>query len=357
MKCDIIMPVWNQPEITKDCIESIIGNTDYPFRLILIDNGSGQDTEEYLKKIEEGSQCEIELIRNRENLGFIKAVNQGLRISREPYICIMNNDTIATRGWLKDMVDVMNSRSDIGIVNPSSNTSGQFPEEGESIDAYALRLKHHVGNLQELYACRGFCMLIKREAVEKVGLFDEDFGMGYFEETDYSYRAQRAGFKIFRVKSSYVYHREGGSFKDFPEKRLLFEANEKRFFKKWGRPVCMAYFVNSLKSKDRISEIAESAARSGHKVILFLKCGLKSPIEIDHFDIRIHNVNSLFFWPVSLYKVLKRKKKKKIDILMTNDIFGGRFLNMFKRVSGARLVISPDKKNVEELLRTVSSEY
>ena len=163
---DIIIPVWNEIGPTRGCIDSIRKNTNYPHRLIIIDNASEAPTRDYLRAL-----TGITLVRNEENLGFVKAINQGLKgFANAPYTCVMNNDTIASAGWLEEMVKVMESNPGIGIVNPSSNTSGQdAPEE-----AGAARI-------QELYTCRGFCMLIRCEAIQSIGLFDEIYSPGYFE--------------------------------------------------------------------------------------------------------------------------------------------------------------------------------
>jgi GT2 family glycosyltransferase len=170
-RCDIIIPVWNQPEVTRECIDSILRNTGYPYRLIIIDNGSETPVQSYLLGLKEKKDLDLLLIRNDKNLGFVKAVNQGVVVSDAPYLCIMNNDTIATSGWLEEMVGVIEANPSIGLLNPSSNTSGQFPGE-KSIDEYALSLKPLKGQMQELYTCRGFCMLVTREAIRRVGLLD-----------------------------------------------------------------------------------------------------------------------------------------------------------------------------------------
>ena len=86
MPCDIIIPIWNQLELTKNCIEHIIKNTKYPYRLILIDNGSEAETNAYLRAFKEKKIVETELIRDEKNLGFVKAVNQGMRISNASYV-------------------------------------------------------------------------------------------------------------------------------------------------------------------------------------------------------------------------------------------------------------------------------
>ena len=105
MKCDIIVPVWNEPERTASCVEHIFENTRYPYRLILIDNASEPETRNYLEGLKKSRKAEVIIIRNNENLGFVKAVNQGLKLSEGPYVCILNNDTLPGAGWLAELVE------------------------------------------------------------------------------------------------------------------------------------------------------------------------------------------------------------------------------------------------------------
>ena len=74
-KCDIIIPVWNQLEITRECLNSIFQNTDYPYRLIIIDNGSERKTGEYLNNLSTDKSMDILLVKNNKNIGFVKAAN------------------------------------------------------------------------------------------------------------------------------------------------------------------------------------------------------------------------------------------------------------------------------------------
>ena len=102
MDCDIIIPVWNQLTFTKDCLDSIFKNTvGVDYRIIIIDNASDDKTRDYLNGLKEARPNGITLIRNEKNLGFIKAVNQVIAASNAHYICLLNNDTLVTKGWLK----------------------------------------------------------------------------------------------------------------------------------------------------------------------------------------------------------------------------------------------------------------
>lgn len=353
-RCDIIMPVWNQLEVTKRCVDSIVKNTNYPYKLIAIDNGSDAKTEEYLKGLRFRADLNTLIIRNKENIGFIKAVNQGIKQSDAPYVCITNNDTIATDNWLEEMISVMETCPDIGLLNPSSNTSGQFPETKESIDEYASKLKRFKDEIQELYTCRGFCMLVRRSVLDALGLIDEIYHFGYFDDTDYCKRAQEKGFRTVRAKAAYVYHLENTSFKEMKHNKTLFENNERIFFKKWGMPLRCAYFIDKQYPQEKIDDLATTVARNGHQILIFLKKGIPWPVKLDHFDIRKIDLSSIFFGTVSIYKILKRRKKKKLHILLTENKLFGKILTLMKPLHGADVIVNADKKYLIELLNKKS---
>jgi GT2 family glycosyltransferase len=355
-RCDIIIPVWNQLEVTRECVNSIVKHTDYPYRLVIIDNASDTPTADYLKGLKGEKYLDLLLIRNEKNLGFVKAVNQGIAVSDAPYLCIMNNDTIATAGWLDELVAVMVSRPEIGLLNPSSNTSGQFPGK-MTIDGYAASLAPLKGQIQELYTCRGFCMLLKREVADRVGLLDEVYHIGYFDDTDYCKRAQGMGYRTARAKASYVYHKENVSFKAHDNNNELFRSNEKIFFERWGRHVRIGYFLDHIGSKSEVDDIAISVARQGHQILFFIKKGLEWPVSIDHFDIRRLPVNPLLFKFVSVYKIFKRKKKKPIEVLLTDSESFGGLLTALKGLHGADVLVRPSKEQIMAIIEKKSREF
>lgn len=338
--CDIIVPVWNQPDPTKRTVDSIIKNTGYPFRLIIIDNGSDKPTEEYLKSLHGKTGLNVIIIRNEKNLGFVKAVNQGIERSDAPYICIANNDIIVTVGWLDEMIRIMEANPDIGIINPSSNTSGENPARGESIEEYALRLAAFKGKTQELYTCRGFCMLLRKTVLSAIGPLDEIYHVGYFDDTDYCKRAQEKGFKTVRAKGSYIYHEGNVSFKVLNNNRDLFKKNEKIFYERWGRQVRVGYFIDRIRSAGRIDDIAQSVVRIGHQISIYMKSGAEWPVTIDHYDIRRIDLNPVFFRLLSVYKIFKRKKKKRIDVVVTDDLILGRALKACGFAHGSEVLVN-----------------
>lgn len=255
VRCDIIIPIWNQFNLTRDCVESIIKNTRYPYRLILVDNASDDDTKQYLERLKGRKSLEAELIRNEENLGFVKAVNQGLKVSKAPYVCIMNNDTIATADWLDRLIEFAESHGDVGLMNPLCGGPPDVP-----IEEYARLIAKDKDKYMEMNQCQGFCMLVKREVIDKIGYLDESFGVGGFDDTDFSMRAYKSGYRSVCVYSSCVYHRQHRTFNVLQMKReRIIRENEETYFNKWGRGLRLAYVVTPSDMRDdmRLKEMIQ----------------------------------------------------------------------------------------------------
>ncbi len=320
--CDIVSPIWNQLERTKHCVESLIRHTDIPFRLILIDNASDEPARSYLESLTKDPRIQVKLIRNEENLGNIKAANQGIYASDADYICLLDNDTIVTEGWLSEMISIAQQEPDIGIVNPISNSSGWQPPKGqplsgppaknEPIDDYAKKLRRRWGGCySEMATAVGFCFLITRKLIETIGVWDETFGMGYYEDRDYSQRAIQAGFKIAYAKGAYVYHEEHSSFKKRPEWYELQERNRTIYEARYGRPKRYLYLISrpdeSMQQKIHLDAYAK--ARRNHFIWIFPPEPCLPMDYVDHSNLDFFVLNSLL-WKFSLFwKILKRKKK------------------------------------------------
>ena len=152
MYCDIVLPVWNQLEMTKECLKSVLENTDYPYRLIIVDNGSESETASYLKLFSDENVDKVMLLRNDVNVGYIKATNRGMKESTGNYVCLLSNDTVVYPNWLSKMIAVAEKEKDIGLVNPASNH-------------FDLTYDDTLSNNYEytgMGRCIGFCMLTKR---------------------------------------------------------------------------------------------------------------------------------------------------------------------------------------------------
>jgi GT2 family glycosyltransferase/glycosyltransferase involved in cell wall biosynthesis len=225
---DIIVCVHNALADVKNCLESINCYTLPPFRLIIVDDGSAIETQEFLFNYAKKQGCVIH--RNEIAGGYTKAANCGLKLSDAEFSVLLNSDTIVTPYWLERLLDCANSNSKIGIVGPLSNTASwqSVPEifdangdwtdnplpKGLTIQEYAdeiaresLRIYPKVGFIN------GFCFLIKRSLITEIGIFDEEvFGRGYGEENDFCLRAAKAGWQLAIADDAYVYHAQSKSY-------------------------------------------------------------------------------------------------------------------------------------------------
>lgn len=337
MNCDIIIPVWNQFRFTKDCIESVFGKTNFAFHLIAIDNASSEPTKSYLEKLAQDKKDTVTLIRNERNLGFVKATNQGIRVSSAPYVCLLNNDTEVTEGWLSEMVKVAESSEDIGIVNPNSNTMGAKPRLGQSKEALAKVLRSHTGGYSELAWATGFCMLIKRQLIEKIGLFDEIYGMGNFEDADFSKRAQEFGFHSVCAQAAYVYHRERRSFIRHKRFNQNFEKNRQIFYARWGKQQRILYVLakDNPTSGEKLAQAALKLAREGNIIWFFLKARDREGMG-KHSNIYVYNLPKILFNLIGLWRILKRKKK--FDKIYVDDQLYAKRLSNFKFFHKAEVI-------------------
>lgn len=337
MKCDIIIPVWNQLQFTKRCIESIQKSTGYPYHLILIDNCSDIETRDYLKILAE-SNDNITLIKNEKNLGFIKAANQGLKVSNSSYVCLMNNDTIATDGWLSKMISIAEGYSNIGLINPKSESPREL-----SLDEYSKKLAQNKGQYMETNQCMGFCMLIKREVIQKIGYLDEAYGIGGFDDADFSKRTQLAGYKCVCAKDAYVYHDWHTSFKKAGNREELVKKNERLFFDKWGKYLRVGYpIAYNGKNEDFYIDINTSLgmAREWNWVHAWLNANKALKDQLDslnlpeHQSLRIFRLSGIkfIFYLEVLFRLIERrlKRKKPFDVVMVSDKRMLKFLSRFK---------------------------
>lgn len=233
----IIILTYNKLEYTKSCIESIRQYTiPASYELIVVDNHSTDGTVEWLKK-----QEDICSIYNATNSGFPKGCNQGIANAKGINILLLNNDVIVTYNWLNNLLKTLYSSDDIGAVGPVTNNcpnSQSIPIPYHSITemhSFASQYNSQQEHSEERLKLIGFCLLIKKEVVDKIGLLDEIFSPGNYEDDDYSARIREAGYRILLCRDTFIHHFGGASFKEQPEEYTqLLERNRKKFEVKWG---------------------------------------------------------------------------------------------------------------------------
>lgn len=217
---DIIIPIWNQLNLTQNCLTSIINNTKMPYRLILIDNGSDKETADFLDSFAKSSSSSdtVALIRNTKNLGFTKAVNQGLRASeKNRYKILLNNDCEVPEGWLTSMRKIADSHPNIGMVGPLNTAFDEVQYFG-TVQRMATRLKAS-GTLDMLSF---FCVLIKPTVVETIGLLDENMEM-FCSDDAYCKKARDMNFILTVDFNIIVKHWHRASSKLLPDAGKIYE--------------------------------------------------------------------------------------------------------------------------------------
>ena len=199
-KVSIVMLTFNQLSDTRLCTESLEKNTGCDYELIFVDNGSTDGTRKYLDNLRE-TRKHVKTIFNKANLGFSMANNQGIGVAEGEYILLLNNDVVLTEGWLERLMACAESGPAIGVVGPCTNHAvGEQVIDVElelnqaDINRFAcMQLLKNAGCWFETHRIIGFCMLIKREVIDKIGMLDERFGPGGYEDYDFCLRIRQAG--------------------------------------------------------------------------------------------------------------------------------------------------------------------
>lgn len=244
-KISIVVLCYNQLDYTKKCVRSILTKTAYPnYELVLVDNASTDETAGYLKGIEALHE-NIKVVLNTTNRGFAGGNNDGIRASTGEYIVLLNNDTVVTRGWLTGMVKrFLVGEKKIGIVGPVTNSIGNEAMirvgytglENMPAAAYAYTAGHMGMTYPHDGVLAMFCVMFPRKLTDEIGLLDENYGIGMFEDDDYSIAAQRAGYENLLLEDVFIHHFGSVSFKKLEnaEYRKIFDANRSYFENKWN---------------------------------------------------------------------------------------------------------------------------
>ena len=216
-KVSIIVLNWNGKKFLKNCLDSLQKVIYSHLEIIVVDNNSKDGSQEFVK----ANYQKVILIENKENYGFAKGNNIGLEASTGDYILILNNDTIVTPNFLYSLIKDFEDNPKIACLQPQIRLS----EDEQLLDGVGAFLTftgflYHFGYLKDrmepkynkrmkIFSAKGACMILRRKAIEKVGLFDEDFFI-FFEETDLCFRLWLAGYSVVYEPKSVIYHLGGG---------------------------------------------------------------------------------------------------------------------------------------------------
>jgi GT2 family glycosyltransferase len=222
----IIMPCCGMREYTELGIPNLLRVTREPFELIFVDIGSLDGTAEYLRGIRDGQQARrVEICRAQTDLDIPTACREALDRARGEFVCLLNNDTIVVPGWLEALTGLAKLSEAHGLVGPMSNYAAppQFVEtvpyrlgpkkDGELIDVSAVQTfarefaKQYHGKWMQVNELGGFCLLIRRAVLDRIGLaLYEHTDLGLFNTNIVSAKAREAGFNAVCCRDLFIHH-------------------------------------------------------------------------------------------------------------------------------------------------------
>jgi GT2 family glycosyltransferase/glycosyltransferase involved in cell wall biosynthesis len=239
----VVVLTYNNIEYTRACLKSLERFTNYSnWELIIVDNASTDGSPEFLSEYV-GHRETAKLILNKDNLGFSAGNNAGIKQASGDYVVLLNNDTYVTDGWLFDLIRHFRRDESLGVVGPVTNNignEGRIEINYDSMEGMAIAsrkyVQEHSRELVYVDTAAFYCVAIKRDVIDKVGLLDEAFGRGFFEDDDYCMRARNAGYKVAIADDTFVHHHLSASFSALKaeERHLLFENNKAVYEAKWG---------------------------------------------------------------------------------------------------------------------------
>ena len=213
-------------EDTISCLASLSKQSHENFKIVLIENGSNDESADEFKKLEQQYGDLLHTIYNQKNLGFAGGVNSGIEWAIKnsyDYVALFNNDAIADKDWLSELVSTAHKMQ-------SGITTGLLlHENGKTIDStgdwyttWGLPFpRNRNGSTDDaepegyVFSGSGGASLFSTAMFKEIGLFDEDF-FAYYEDTDISFRAQLAGYKVYYQPKAIAYHKQGATSSKMP---------------------------------------------------------------------------------------------------------------------------------------------
>lgn len=239
---DIIVCVHNALDDVRRCLQSLLDKRTFPYGIILVDDGSDEETAACLRDF--AALSGATLIRHETGRGYTISANAGLRASHADYAVLLNSDTVVTDRFVEKMIRAFEKDKSIGILSPLSNaaTHQSIPDVvhgkdwaindlPEGMNAEAMNLAAELAGeaiYPHLSCVNGFCLMIRRGTIDAIGYLDEEtFPRGYGEEVDYCIRAEQAGIRCCVLDDTYIFHAKSKSFKSDARKKLSTAANVK----------------------------------------------------------------------------------------------------------------------------------
>ncbi len=235
MRVDVVIPIYNGFEFLESLFDSLEQAASTPFRLLVCNDASTDERVQSWLERRLQDFSDVVLLHNESNLGFVGTVNRLFSHVAHDFV-LLNSDVQVPPFWLERLFAPILANQQVASVTPFTNAGAicSFPQffvdntlpQGLStleVDAVFARVKDAA--VIEIPTGVGFCMAIRLEVAERIGLFDSAFGKGYREENDWCQRARILGYQHVLAPNLFVYHQHGGSFPS-QERQALADRNE-----------------------------------------------------------------------------------------------------------------------------------
>lgn len=256
----IVIPLHGGEADIERCLEAM---TEYPSLLhevIVVDNaspdGAADKADELCKRLPNGRVFRLE-----ENRGFAAGCNHGFAFSAGEVVIYLNSDAVMPRSGLIRLVQSLMASGSIAAAGPLSNSVGHHQLTAttytsfDTLDCFADEFAQRQAADTDVDMLVGFCLAVRRQAIEEVGGFDEGFGLGTFEDNDLCYRLRRAGWRLVISQRAFVHHEGSMTLRRIvPEPGSLLAKNHARYLAKWKEDIELGYATSlSGLSPERIS--------------------------------------------------------------------------------------------------------
>ncbi|MBI4948371.1 glycosyltransferase family 2 protein [Candidatus Berkelbacteria bacterium] len=223
----VVVLNWNGEDMVEAAVLSLLKQSYQQFKIIIVDNGSTDNSRKILEKLKDENFEKIELIFNEQNLGFALGVNVGIKHALDnnfDFVGLFNNDAVAEENWLEKLVESFDKVDNLGgatclLLHKNGKT---IDSTGDWYSVWGLPFPRSRDQKTELapqsglvFGVSGGASLYSATLFKEIGLFDERF-FAYFEDVDISFRAQLAGYKFYFNKEAIAYHTQGATSKKFP---------------------------------------------------------------------------------------------------------------------------------------------
>jgi len=287
---DIIIPVWNNPTETRECLASLVEHS-HDFRLILLDTGSDPATEQLLHEFADFLDNRALLLRSESAQGFVATLNRGLARAEAPLVVVMRSSTRVTSGWLEPILDA-SRKTGAGVLAPCLEPFGSGPSSTKKCDQPAG--EGHHGSFSALG--------ITRELYAAIGGFDESLDGDVWCLKDYSRRADRAGFTTLRVAGPPILYREIVTYGSRERREKMVMESIATYTARWGETQFFCAFFASRSDQETLGKAFAAmltAARRGHHFFVFASPSvyrllLSASLHLLHDAILVHKLPRIF---------------------------------------------------------------